>query len=255
LQLLSTRCHALSTTCLFGPCHLRESTALDFIFMLTRNDRTIEDAEDLAGYACDLGVAHIGFKDVGIAQDTMRAVVRAIHARGAVCYLEVVSTTPDAVTRSLEAGRELGVDRILGGTDLPAARRILGDLAGYFPFPGRPHGHPTKLDGTAQLVAEHARHARAMGCGGVDLLAYRATEADPLDLVRAARGAIDDGRLIVAGSVTTKQQIDALAQAGADAFTIGSAVFNGTFSPARRSLRGQILGILDACSHAPPMAA
>ena len=89
-----------------------------------------------------------------------------------------------------KSGATLGVDRILGGTDLEAATRILGDLSRYFPFPGRPVGHPTRLEGSAALVAEHSRAARAMGCGGVDLLAYRATEADPLDLVRAARAAL-----------------------------------------------------------------
>ncbi|MEO5765768.1 MAG: hypothetical protein ABIR52_10705 [Casimicrobiaceae bacterium] len=228
---------------------------MDFIFMLTRNDRTIEDAEDLVDAVCDLGVRHIGFKDVGVPTATMQAVVSRIRRRGGVCYLEVVSTTPESVSRSLEAGRTLGVDRILGGTDLVAARRILGDLSRYFPFPGRPNGHPTRLDGSAAQVADDTRAALAAGCGGVDLLAYRATEADPLDLVRAARQAFLGGTLIVAGSVHSKAQIDALAEAGADAFTIGSSVFDGSFSPAKGSLRGQIQDILDASNNAPRIAA
>jgi len=98
------------------------------------------------------------------------------------------------------------------------------------------------------------RTDRARGCGGVDLLAYRATEADPLDLVRAARRGVNGGRLIVAGSVSSARQIHALAAAGADAFTVGSAVFDCTFSPARNSLRGQILDILEACDRAPATA-
>jgi hypothetical protein len=159
------------------------------------------------------------------------------------------------VIRSLEAGATLGVDRILGGTDLPVAQRILGNLSRYFPFPGRPVGHPTQLEGSAALVAEHCATARAMGCGGVDLLAYRATQAVPLDLVRAARNAFPDGKLIVAGSVNTRAQIHALAGYGVDAFTIGSAVFDGSFSPAKGSLRGQVLDILEACDQAPRIAA
>jgi len=228
---------------------------MDFIFMLTRNDRTIEDAEDLVDAVCDLGVRHIGFKDVGVAHATMQALVGRIRRRGGTCYLEVVSTTPEAVIRSLEAGRALGVDRILGGTDVAAAKRILGDVSRYFPFPGRPHGHPTRLDGSAEMIADHTRAAVAAGCGGVDLLAYRATEADPVDLVRAARRALPGGTLIVAGSVHSKEQIDALAGAGADAFTIGSSVFDGSFSPAKGSLRGQIVDILAASNGAPRIAA
>jgi hypothetical protein len=61
--------------------------------------------------------------------------------------------------------------------------------------------------------------------------------------------------LIVAGSVNSKQRIHALAEAGVDAFTIGSAVFDGAFSPAKGSFRGQILDILEACDTAPRMAA
>jgi hypothetical protein len=228
---------------------------MDFIFMLTRNDRTVEDADCLVDQVCDLGVTHIGFKDVGVPSATMQELVSKIRRRGGLCYLEVVSTTPEAVIRSLETATALGVDRILGGTDLPAARRILGDLSRYFPFPGRPVGHPTQLEGSAELVAEHCGQARAMGCGGVDLLAYRATQAEPLDLVRAARNAFPGGKLIVAGSVNSRQQIRVLAESGVDAFTIGSAVFDGSFSPGKGSLRGQVLDILEACDKAPKMAA
>jgi len=223
---------------------------MDFIFMLTRHDRTVADAGEQIDAVCDLGVTHIGFKDVGVSPATMHELVRLIRRRGAVCYLEVVSTTPDAVLRSLQGARDLAVDRVLGGTDLDAAKRILGDLSGYFPFPGRPIGHPTRLEGSAALVAECSRKAQAMGCGGVDLLAYRATEADPLDLVRAARAELPGRRLIVAGGIRTKRQIDALAEAGVDAFTIGSAAFECAFSPEKRSLKGQIEDILAACAAA-----
>lgn len=228
---------------------------MDFILMLTRNDRTIEDADCVVDAACDLGVRHIGFKDIGVSRTTMHELADRIRRRGGRCYLEVVNTSPEAARSSLEAGRAVGADRILGGTDIAAAARILGDLSRYFPFPGHPVGHPTRLEGSPTLVAEHTRAASLLGCGGVDLLAYRATDADPLALVRAARGALVGGTLIVAGSVSSRRQIHALAAEGVDAFTIGSAVFDGAFTPTKGSLRGQILDILEACDSAPRMAA
>jgi hypothetical protein len=221
---------------------------VDFIFMLTRHDRTVEDAVDLVDAVCDMGVTHIGFKDVGVSESTMREIVASIGRRGGTTYLEVVSTTPETIAKSLSTARSLGVDCVLGGTDLDAAHNILGDLRAYFPFPGRPVGHPTKLEGTAALVAEHCARAASLGCGGVDLLAYRATEADPIELVRAARQALPGKRLIVAGSVHCAEQIAALKGAGADAFTVGSAVFEGAFSPAKGSLRSQVRVILAACA-------
>ena len=154
---------------------------MDFIFMLTRNDRTIEDAAYLVDAACDLGVRHIGFKDVGVPFATMQELVGTIRRRGGVCYLEVVSTTNEAMLRSLEAARALGVDRILGGTDLDAAQRILGDLSRYFPFPGNPVGHPTRLGGSAALVADHCRRARDAG------LRRRGSSRLPGDRGRPAR--------------------------------------------------------------------
>lgn len=222
--------------------------------MLTRRDRTIDGAEDLVDAVADLGVRHIGFKDVGVPKSALARIVERIRARRAVSYLELVSTTPSSVAASLAAGAALGVDRVLGGTDLAAAEQALGGLDRYFPFPGRPAGHPTKLGGLPPDIERDAKQARDRGCGGVDLLAYRATDADPLALVRAARRGIGERTLIVAGSVHSASQIHALAAAGADAFTIGSAVFDGTFSPTKGSLRGQVLDILDACRSAPAMA-
>jgi hypothetical protein len=39
---------------------------MDFVFMLTRDDRTISDAPDVLDDVRTLGLRHIGFKDVGI---------------------------------------------------------------------------------------------------------------------------------------------------------------------------------------------
>jgi hypothetical protein len=220
---------------------------MHFIFMLTRRDQTVEDCLETLDLVADLGVRHIGFKDVGAPTEVLKELNRRIKAGGAVSYMEVVSVTPDRARQSLATARDIGVDRVLGGTDVAAAGEIFGDLSGYFPFAGRPGGHPTQLEGSAQLVGEHCRACRAAGCGGVDLLAYRATEAEPLELVRSARGALGDKLLIVAGSVNSPDRIHDLGRAGADAFTIGSAALDGSFSPTKGSLRSQIADILAAC--------
>jgi hypothetical protein len=124
-----------------------------------------------------------------------------------------------------------------------------GSAVAYHPFPGKPFSHPTKLGGSAADVEADCRRFRELGCAGVDLLAYRATEADPLELVRAARRGLGKaGYLLVAGSVSTVAQIHALRDAGADAFTIGSAAFDGSFAPLKGLLRSQLRDILDACT-------
>ena len=221
---------------------------MDFVFMLTRSDQTVGDCLEVLEEIRPVGLAHIGFKDVGVPPETLRALVRGIRAQGATTYMEVVSTSTEACLQSARIARDIGVQRLLGGTQVDEVLAILaGSATTYHPFPGKPVGHPTKLGGSPADVEADCRRFAAKGCAGVDLLAYRATEADPLELVRAARRGTP-GYLLVAGSVATPAQIAALAAAGAAAFTIGSAAFDGSFSPLLGSLRSQLRAILDACS-------
>jgi hypothetical protein len=221
---------------------------VDFIFMLTRDDQTVEDCLDVLDAVRGVGLTHLGFKDMGVDARTLGTLNERIKRAGAVSHLEVVSTTPEACLRSARVAVEIGVDRLLGGTDAePILQVLAGSRVAYHPFPGRPAGHPTRLGGTPETIAGDCRRFAALGCAGVDLLAYRATEADPLDLVRAARAATS-GYLIVAGSVTGPARVRALREAGADAFTIGSAAFDGSFSPRKGLLRSQLRDILAACA-------
>ncbi len=222
---------------------------MDFVFMLTRADRTISDAHAVLEDIASLGLRHIGFKDVGLAPSEVAGLHRRIHELGATSYLEVVSTTRDECLRSARIAREAGIDRLLGGTDVADVLAILaGSAVQYLPFPGRPFGHPTQLRGSGDDVARDCQRFRSLGVAGVDLLAYRSVEADPLELVRAARQALAGGTLLVAGGIATPAQVRALAGAGVDAFTVGSAVFDGSFAPHAGSLRSQLRAVLDACA-------
>ncbi|HET9627589.1 MAG TPA: hypothetical protein VFP84_39805 [Kofleriaceae bacterium] len=215
--------------------------------MLTRSDQTVPDCLEVLDEILPLGLTHIGFKDVGVPPEVLAELARRIKAAGATSYMEVVSTSREACLQSARVARDIAIDRLLGGTEVEAVLAILaGSGVAYLPFPGRPFDHPTKLAGSAEQVEADCRRFAALGCAGVDLLAYRATEADPLALVRAARRAMT-GTLLVAGSVQTAAQIRALAEAGADAFTIGSAAFDGSFAPRMGALRSQLRAVLDAC--------
>ena len=221
---------------------------MDFIFMLTRADQTVEDCLEVLDEILPLGLRAIGFKDVGVAPEVLRELVERIHGGGATSYMEVVSTSEEACLRSARVARDIGVQRLLGGTNVRAMLDVIdGAPTAYYPFPGRPHDHPTRLGGLPGEVETQCREFMASGCAGCDLLAYRATEADPIELVRAARrGLGKGGYLVCAGSVRTPHQLCDLREAGCDAFTIGSAAFPGEFSPRKGSLRSQIRDILAA---------
>lgn len=225
---------------------------MDFIFMLTRDDRTVEDCLELVDLVGSLRLKHIGFKDVGVAPDVLKRLTDAINASGAISYMEVVSTTPEACLKSAETARSLGVQRLLGGTQIDEILAILeGTGITYHPFPGRPVGHPTKLGGSPADVEADCLSFAAKGCAGCDILAYRATDADPIELVRAARRGLGSGKqLIVAGAVMSFSQIKAIKDAGADAFTIGTAVFDGSYSPRKGSTLSQLREVLADCQRA-----
>jgi sugar phosphate isomerase/epimerase len=226
---------------------------VDFVFMLTRDDRTVEDCLAVADEIAPLGLRHVGFKDIGVSSDTLRALVAALRAQGATVWMEVVSTTAEACLASAKVARDLGVDRLLGGTQVAEITALLaGSATRYLPFPGRPRGHPTALDGTPVEVEAHCRDFVARGCAGADLLAYRATESAPLDLVRAARRGLGDAPyLLIAGNVDSAQRIGDIAAAGADGFTIGSAAFAGRYSPRKGALRSQLADVIADCARLP----
>ncbi|OYY03920.1 MAG: hypothetical protein B7Y73_05590, partial [Acidocella sp. 35-58-6] len=119
---------------------------MNFIFMLTRDDRTIPNCLDIIEQITPLNIRHIGFKDIGADLETLRTLNQKIQASGAASYLEVVATSPAAALNSARMAVEIGVNRLLGGTQVAETLEILhGSNITYYPFPGTPTGHPTKL--------------------------------------------------------------------------------------------------------------
>lgn len=148
---------------------------LRFIFMLTRNDRTVGDASEQLKTALRLGVRHIGFKDIGLPIDRLKVLNRVIKADGATSYLEVVSLDRQSEIVSAKAAVEIGVNVLLGGTHVDDVLPILaGTGIQYCPFPGRITGHPSVLEGSIEEIVESAQAlAVREGVYGLDLLAYR----------------------------------------------------------------------------------
>ena len=219
---------------------------IEFIFMLTRYDRTVPDAMAVYEEIRDTDLRYVGFKDVGLPSARLRELSGAMRADGREVFLEVVSERAEDELRSVEAALEIGVDWLLGGTHADEALAVL-DRVGppgtpgrprYCPFPGRIVGHPSILEGSRDEIAASARDLTARpGVHGLDLLAYR-WDGDIPALVRAVVDA-SSGPVIAAGSVDSAERINALATAGAWAFTIGGAIFERRL-PAGPSIRDQI---------------
>ena len=198
---------------------------IEFIFMLTRDDKTLGDARDVYASIAGSGVRHVGCKDLGLPVAELQGLMSDIKANGHTTHLEVVSESEEATLASARAAAEIGPP----GT--PGRPR-------YCPFPGRVVDHPSILEGTVKDITESARALSARdGVDGLDLLAYRWTGDVPA-LVRSVVAA-SAGPVIAAGSVDSAERIQALNDAGAWAFTIGGAIFDRKL-PAGPSVREQV---------------
>ena len=215
-----------------------------FIFMLTHNDRTVADASQYLQTALDLGVRHIGFKNIGLPFDEVRDLHAAIKVGGATSYLEVVSLDRKNEIVSAQVAVKIGVDVLLGSTGVDDVLPIIKDTCiQYFPFCGQITGRPNVLEGKISEIVESAKAMTARdGVHGIDLLAYRSTENVP-ELIKAVCAAVSKP-VYVAGSIHTPEQIAAIKDAGAAGFTIGTAVFDGKYPANGKDLSSQLTAII-----------
>jgi hypothetical protein len=223
---------------------------INFIFMLTHSDSTIENALDYVDQLSTTGLQYLGFKDVGATPERQRAIATAAHDAGFETMLEVVSVTEESEIESVRAALNAGVDWVLGGTHPDAVLPLLeGSSVRYCPFPGRVVGHPSVLEGTIEEIADSAARLTARPeVFGLDLLAYRHATADIAQLTERVVSS-SSGPVIAAGSVVDDEQIVTLANAGAWGFTIGSAIFDGLF-PGAPDVATQVRHVLDVAARA-----
>ena len=224
-----------------------------FVFMLTHDDRTVDNAAEIMPTLAETGLKYVGFKDVGADLAKQRHLVELAHDAGFEVMLEVVSTSKEAEMSSLRSAAEAGFDWVLGGTHGAETAGMLPDGVKYCPFPGTVVDHPSILQGTIDEIADDAARLTAFDhVSGLDLLAYRHRSADVLELIRAVV-AKSNGPVIVAGSIASVARAVAVSEAGAWGYTIGSAIFDGLL-PGAPSIADQVRAVLDETAAAAETA-
>jgi hypothetical protein len=215
----------------------------EFIFMLTREDRTIADARRVYESVAGTGIRHVGCKDLGLPRAELAGLIDDIRANGHISYLEVVSESEEATLQSARVAAEVGPEHLIGGTLIePIQEIIAGSGVRFFPYIGRVVGHPCLLRGEVEEIVLDARRAEELGVDGINLLAYR-YDGDVSSLVGAVLGATSLP-VIAAGSVDSAARIQRLADLGVWAFTIGTAALDGKFVPGA-PLERQLAFVLD----------
>ncbi len=203
----------------------------EFIFMLTHHDQTISNALEVYEQVRQSELRFVGFKDVGLPVQDLQNLAARMRADGRTVVLEVVSVDREAELASVRAGLEIGVDILMGGTRADDVAPLLaGRDIRYFPFPGRIVGHPSVLEGTIDQIAASAGHLSGQpGVHGLDLLAYRFAGDVPA-LISAVVEA-SSVPVVAAGSINCAERVRIVTQLGVWGFTIGSAIFDGSYLP------------------------
>jgi hypothetical protein len=198
--------------------------------MLTHNDKTVSEAQELFDQLKAIPVNHWGFKDVGLPEAQMKELVLDMKRADKTTYLEVVSLTEEEGLAGARLAVEAGFDILMGTVFFDSINRYLKDKpVKYYPFPGDVHDHPSILDGTIPDIIDHTLRMQGEDVDGFDLLAYRYTGDAPA-LLRAVVAATDLP-VVCAGSIASFDRIAEVADAGAWGFTIGSAFFEKKFVP------------------------
>jgi len=227
---------------------------IEFIFMLTRDDVTLENAREVYASISGSGVRHVGCKDVGLPLEELTALLDDIRSHGHHSHLEVVSETPEATLASARAAAEMRPDHLIGGTLIEPVQEILaGTGVRFFPYVGRIVGHPCLLRGTIDEIARSAAELTARsGVHGLDLLAYR-FDGDVPALVAAVVVEAADGPAALALLATGTEVDLILCAAGAWGFTIGTAALDGVLVDGA-PLSGQLQAALEAAGGTPSRA-
>lgn len=216
----------------------------NFVLMLTRDDVTVPDAHAILELALAAGIEHIGFKDIGLPTEEMAELVNTIQAAGRKAHLEVVSLTEEGERNSLQIGKDLGFDYVLGGTAWRMGAEVLqGTDIKYFPYAGTVTGHPGRLNGNVQEILGGIEEMRD-AVTGVNLLAYRDLRGKG-DLIVREVCAASPIPVLVAGGVASVDRVQYISDAGAWGFTVGAAVLDRKVVPGA-NVTVQLRTVLDA---------
>lgn len=207
---------------------MTESTR--FIFMLTRDDRTVPEARNLIPEIRASGVRHVGAKDIGLPLDELQILFGDLRNAGCATYLEVVADSSEAMLTSAQNALDLRPDYVVGGTEVEAMAGLLaGSGIKFFPYVGRVVDYPCLLRGTIAEIVRNAQWVEAAGVDGINLLAYR-YDGEVISLIEAVIRAVQIP-VLCAGSIDSEARVRVIHRLGAWGFTAGTAVLNRAFVP------------------------
>ena len=202
----------------------------EIIIMLTNNDITVKNAEEVFESCKDLPAKKWGFKDVGLPKDEMIKLAAKMKEAGKETYIEVVTYTEEGCLEGAKLAYECGFDYLTGALPIDSVFEYAKEHnLKYSPFCGNVGGSPVELTGSIDEIVSSATECIEKGADGVDLTAYRYADGDPIELTKAIVDAIGADKVCIAGSIGNEERMNQMKDAGVAEYTMGSALFNANF--------------------------
>lgn len=215
----------------------------ELIVMLTQNDITVGNAKAVFEACEDLPIRFWGFKNVGISPQETLELVNYMKASGKITFLEVVTYTEESCLENAKLAVEYGFDYLTGTLFYPSVLAYLkGKPIKYFPFVGDVGGSPVTLKGSLPDIANECRRLEQAGVDGLDLVAYRYVDGDPVELAKLVVSSASKP-VILAGSISSEERIHVVKDINPYGFTMGSALFESRFV-ANASFRANLEAVL-----------
>lgn len=204
----------------------------EMIVMLTHNDVTVPNARKIFAETADLPVTYWGFKDNGLEISEMKQLVADFRQAGKVPVLEAVTFDQEELMKAVSIAIDCGMEYFTGSTfSQVAMERVHAAGLKYFPFCGSVAGPVISLTGEPQSVVASAVEQLDSGADGVDLVAYRYKSGDPVELAKKVVQEVGSERVIVAGSINSRERLAMMEEISPFGFTMGGALFESAFKP------------------------
>lgn len=203
----------------------------EIIVMLTHNDVTVKNASTVFDSCIDLPVKYWGFKDVGLSHSEMAALSKKMKDAGKTTFLEVVTFTEESCMEAARLAYDCGIDYFTGTVFYPAVMDFIKEKnMKFYPFCGNVQANPIiTLEGDIGDVVADCKKLKQLGVDGVDLVAYRSQNADPINLAKEVIQSVGNENVIIAGSINSLERVQLMNEIGPFAYTMGGALFEGKF--------------------------
>lgn len=212
---------------------MKSKTTPELIVMLTHNDQTVGNAQEIFEKCKDSKAKYWGFKEMPLPLEEMKKLYKYMKECGKTTFLEVVAYDEDECLAGAKMAIECNVDILLGTLYFDSINELCKkNNLKYMPFVGKISGRPSILDGTIEGMIEEAKSYIRKGVYGFDLLGYRFT-GDATELNKKFVEEVN-APVCLAGSINSFERLDEVKDAAPQMFTIGGAFFenkfNGSFS-------------------------